>query len=82
MICTLFNEVKVFDKEENELDDNIKDKKGRDKESNFHSTQVVMVFRPNEFVSISGGRYDNLPYEPVPYSSKAFLKVYEEAVIG
>lgn len=82
LICTLFNEVKIYDREGNVLTENIKDKKEKDKATNFHSTQVVMVFRPNEFVSIGGGRYVNLPDEPVPYDSKGFMRVYEEAVKG
>lgn len=82
LICCLFNEVKVFDKEGNEINENIKDKKGRERASNFHETRVVMLFRPNEYVSIAGGRYTNLPEEPVEYSAENFLKVFETAVQG
>ncbi|PYE51561.1 AAA family ATPase [Paenibacillus barcinonensis] len=82
LICTLYNDTVILDKDGNELDENIKDKKGKDKASAFHETQVMMLFRPNEFVSIGGGRYVNLPSEPVPYSSKEFMRIYEEAVKG
>ncbi|OMD66885.1 AAA family ATPase [Paenibacillus odorifer] len=82
LICTLYNDTVILDKDGNELEENIKDKKGKDKASAFHETQVMMLFRPNEFVSIGGGRYVNLPQEPVPYSSKEFMRVYEEAVKG
>src|SRR5690606_33163590 len=81
-ICTLFNDVKILDKEGNILEDNIKDKKGRDRATHFHQTKVVMMFRPNEYVSVAGGRYINLPEEPVDYSAEAYLKVFEEAVKG
>lgn len=81
-ICCLFNQVKVFDKDGNELEKNVTDKKGREKASNFHQTEVVMIFRPNEYVSIAGGRYTNLPEEPIPYSAEAFMKVFEDAVKG
>ena len=81
-ICTLFNEVKIMDKEGNILEENIKDKKGRERATNFHQTKVVMLFRPNEYVSVAGGRYVNLPEEPVDYSAEAFLKTFEEAVKG
>jgi hypothetical protein len=82
LICALYNDTVILDKDGNELEENIKDKKGKDKASAFHETQVMMLFRPNEFVSIGGGRYVNLPSEPVPYSSKEFMRIYEEAVKG
>jgi hypothetical protein len=82
LICCLFNEIKVTDRDGEELKDNIRDKKDREKASNFHESRVVMLFRPNEYVSIAGGRYTNLPEEPIDYSAKNFMKVYEEAVEG
>ncbi|RDY88668.1 AAA family ATPase [Bacillus amyloliquefaciens] len=81
LICCLHNEVSVLDKQGNELDDNIKDKKGRDKASNFHDTKVMMYFRPSEYVEIAGGRYTELP-EKVEYSAENFLKTFENAVLG
>lgn len=82
LICCLFNEVSVLDKSGNELNENIKDKKQREKGSNFHETRTVMVFRPTEYISIAGGRYTDLPEEPVEYSAQNFLKVFEDAVKG
>jgi hypothetical protein len=82
LICCLFNEVVVVNKDGDEMSDNIKDKKGREKGSNFHETRTVMVFRPTEYISIAGGRYTDLPEEPVEYSAKNFLKVFEDAVKG
>lgn len=80
-ICCLQNEITVLDRHGNELEENVKDKKGRDKASNFRETKPVMYFRPSEFVEIAGGRYTNLP-EKVDYSAENFLKVFEEAVKG
>jgi hypothetical protein len=82
LICCLFNEVTVTDKEGNELEENLKDKRGREKGSNFHETKTVMVFRPTQYISIAGGRFTNLPEEPVEYSAKKFLEVFENAVKG
>lgn len=82
LICCLFNEVSVLDKSGNEMNENIKDKKQREKGSNFHETRTVMVFRPTEYISIAGGRYTDLPEEPVEYSAQNFLKVFEDAVKG
>jgi AAA domain len=81
LICCLHNEIIVKDKSGNELEDNVKDKKGREKASNFHETKTVMYFRPSEYVSIAGGRYTDLP-EKVDYSAENFLAVFEEAVKG
>ena len=81
LICCLHNEVSVLDKQGNELTDNIKDKKGKEKASNFHETRTMMYFRPSEYVDIAGGRYTNLP-DKVEYSAENFLKVFEEAVLG
>ena len=81
LICRLFNEVSVLDKSGNEMNENIKDKTTR-KGSNFHETRTVMVFRPTEYISIAGGRYTDLPDEPVEYSAQNFLKVFEDAVKG
>ncbi|WP_339304432.1 AAA family ATPase [Paenibacillus sp. FSL L8-0435] len=82
LICCLFNEVVVTNKDGDEMSDNIKDKKGRERGSNFHETRTVMVFRPTEYISIAGGRYTDLPEEPVEYSATNFLKVFEDAVKG
>ncbi|PYY28281.1 AAA family ATPase [Paenibacillus illinoisensis] len=82
LICCLFNEVSVLDRSGNEMNENVKDKKQREKGSNFHETRTVMVFRPTEYISIAGGRYTDLPVEPVEYSAENFLKVFEDAVKG
>ena len=81
LICCLHNEVTVMDRSGNELEDNVKDKKGREKATNFHETKTMMYFRPSEYIEIAGGRYTNLP-EKVEYSAEGFLKVFEEAVKG
>ena len=81
LICCLHNEVSVFDKQGNELAENVKDKKGKEKASNFHETKTMMYFRPSEYIEIAGGRYTNLP-EKVEYSAENFLKVFEDAVLG
>lgn len=81
LICCLHNEVTVLDKGGNELGDNIKDKKGKEKATNFHETKTMMYFRPSEYIEIAGGRYTNLP-DKVDYSAEGFLKVFEEAVQG
>ncbi|WP_405169371.1 AAA family ATPase [Paenibacillus sp. FSL H3-0286] len=82
LIACLFNEVSVLDKTGAEVSDNIKDKKNREKGTNFHETRTVMVFRPTEYISIAGGRYTDLPTDPVEYSAENFLKVFETAVKG
>lgn len=81
LIVTLFNEVKVLDKEGNELDENLKDKKGKDKASYFHETETYMYFRESSYIGIAGGRFVNLP-EKAPYGIDNFIKVFEEAVKG
>lgn len=78
-ICCLFNEVKILDKEGNELEENLKDKKGKEKGTNFHETETMMYFRPSQYISIAGGRYTHLP-EKVLYSAENFLQVFEDAV--
>ena len=81
LICCLYNETVVLDKYGNELEENIKDKKGKEKASNFHETRTMMYFRPSEYIDIAGGRFTNLP-EKVEYSGEAFLQVFEDAVLG
>lgn len=81
LICCLYNEVKIMDKEGTILNENKKDKKGKDVASKFHETEVMMYFRPTQYISIAGGRYTNLP-EKMPYSAENFLNVFEEAVKG
>jgi hypothetical protein len=81
LICCLYNETKVLDKDGNELNENKTDKKGKDKASNFHSTETYMYFRNSNYISIAGGRFTDLP-EKVPYSAQNFLDVYEKAVEG
>ena len=81
LICCLYNETVVLDKHGNELEENIKDKKGKEKASNFHETRTMMYFRPSEYIDIAGGRFTNLP-EKVEYSGEAFLQVFEDAVLG
>lgn len=82
LICCLFNEVVVTDKTGNEVSENIKTKTGKEKGHNFHETRTVMVFRPTEYISIAGGRYTDLPEDPVEYSAENYLKVFENAVKG
>ncbi|MGZ9868230.1 AAA family ATPase [Priestia endophytica] len=81
LICCLHNEVTVFDKKGATLEDNVTDKKGREKASNFHETKTMMYFRPSEYVEIAGGRYTNLP-DKVEYSAENFLEVFKNAVEG
>jgi len=81
LVCVLHDDVKVVDREGNELEENNKDKKNRDLASNFHSTETFMYFRPTNYISISGGRFVNLP-EKEPYSAENFMRVFEEAVKG
>jgi hypothetical protein len=81
LICCLFNETTVLDKNGSELEENAKDKKKRDVASNFHETKTMMYFRPSEFIEIAGGRYTELP-EKVEYSAENFMKVFEDAVNG
>jgi hypothetical protein len=81
LICCLYNETSVLDKSGNELEENITDKKGKEKAANFHETKTMMYFRPSEYVEIAGGRYTELP-EKVEYSAENFLKVFEDAVNG
>lgn len=78
-ICCLHNEVAILDKDGKELEENITDKKGKEKGTNFHDTQVMMYFRPSQYISIAGGRYTHLP-EKIPYSAENYLKVFEDAV--
>jgi hypothetical protein len=59
----------------------VKDKKGKDKASNFHTTETYMYFRESNYIGIAGGRFTELP-EKVPYSAENFMKVFEEAVEG
>lgn len=81
LICCLYPEVKVLDKEGNILEENIINNKGKTIASKFHSTEMYMYFRPNNYINISGGRFLNLP-EKVPYSASNFLEVFENAVKG
>lgn len=81
LICCLHNEVNVLDRDGEVLEDNHKDKRGRDLATNFHETRPMMYFRPSEYIEIAGGRYTDLP-EKVDYSGENFLKVFEDAVKG
>ena len=81
LICCLYNETIVYDKAGNELEENVKDKKGKEKASNFHETKTMMYFRPSDYVEIAGGRYTDLP-EKIDYSAEGFLEVFENAVLG
>ncbi|MCP1185021.1 AAA family ATPase [Paenibacillus sp. 1781tsa1] len=81
LIVTLFNEVVVIDKEGNELEENKKTKGGKDVASKFHKSEVMMYFRPSNYISIGGGRFTDLP-DKVDYSAKNFLEVFENAVKG
>jgi hypothetical protein len=81
LICCLFNEIKILKKDGTELEENIKNKKGKEIGTKFHETETYMYFRPTQYISIAGGRFTNLP-EKEPYSAEGFLKVFEEAVLG
>jgi hypothetical protein len=81
LICCLHDDVKVLDKEGNELSENEKNKKKKDVASNFHETVVNMYFRPSNYISIAGGRFTELP-DKVEYSAENFLEVFENAVKG
>ncbi|MGG1671552.1 AAA family ATPase [Paenibacillus sp. NRS-1783] len=81
LITTLFNEVVVIDKEGNELEENKKTKGGKEVASKFHKSEVMMYFRPSNYISIGGGRFTDLP-DKVEYSAENFLKVFENAVKG
>nr|WP_145401590.1 AAA family ATPase [Paenibacillus xylanexedens] len=81
LITTLFNEVVVTDKEGNELEENKKSKSGKEIASKFHKSEVMMYFRPSNYISIGGGRFTDLP-DKVEYSAENFLKVFEDAVKG
>jgi hypothetical protein len=81
LICCLHNETTLLDRTGKELDENLTDKKGKEKATNFHETRTMMYFRPSEYVEIAGGRYTVLP-DKVEYSAENFLKVFEEAVLG
>ncbi|OZB98082.1 AAA family ATPase [Paenibacillus sp. XY044] len=81
LICTLFNEVTVTDKEGNELEENKKSKSGKEIASKFHKSEVMMYFRPSNYISIGGGRFTDLP-DKVEYSAENFIKVFENAVKG
>lgn len=81
LIATLFNEVVVIDKEGNELEENKKTKGGKEVASKFHKSEVMMYFRPSNYISIGGGRFTDLP-DKVDYSAENFLKVFENAVKG
>ncbi|MBT9139144.1 MAG: hypothetical protein DDT31_01725 [Syntrophomonadaceae bacterium] len=80
-ICCLHNEVTLLDKAGNVLEENPKNKKGKEVGTKFHETQVYMYFRPSQYISIAGGRFINLP-EKVAYSAKGYLEVFENAVKG
>lgn len=73
LIVTLFNEVVVIDKEGNELEENKKTKGGKDVASKFHKSEVMMYFRPSNYISIGGGRFTDLP-DKVDYSAKTSWK--------
>lgn len=81
LICCLHNDTVITDKDGNELEDNIKDKKGKEKATNFRESEVMMYFRPSGFVEIAGGRFTDLP-EKEPFSAETFLTVFENAVKG
>jgi hypothetical protein len=81
LTCTLFSEVKVLDKDGNELETNVKTKGGKELASKFHTTEVNMYFLPSNYIGIAGGRFTELP-EKVSYSAENFMAVFEEAVKG
>jgi hypothetical protein len=81
LICTLHSEVKVIDKEGNELEENAKTKAGKEVASKFHTTEVNMYYLPSNYIGVSGGRFTELP-EKVPYSAENFMTVFESAVKG
>ena len=81
LICCLHSDITIMDKQGNVLEENLKNKSGKDIGTKFHETQVYMYFRPSQYISIAGGRYIDLP-EKVEYSAENFLQVFEDAVKG
>ncbi|MGX9721838.1 MULTISPECIES: AAA family ATPase [Bacillus] len=81
LMCTLHNEVKVMDKNGNELEENLKTKSGKEQAAKFHSTEAYMYFLPSSYIGIGGGRFTDLP-EKVPYGVENYLEVFENAVKG
>jgi hypothetical protein len=81
LICCLYPETKVLNKAGDELEENAVNKGGKEIASKFHSTEVFMYFRSNNYINISGGRFLDLP-EKVPYGVKNFMEVFENAVKG
>lgn len=81
LIVTLHNEVTVMDKNGNELEENLKNKGGKEQAAKYHSTEAYMYFLPSSYIGIGGGRFTDLP-EKVPYGVENFLGVFENAVKG
>ncbi len=81
LIVCLHSEVKVLDKDGNILEENLKNKSGKEVASKFHTTETVMYFRPSNYIGIAGGRFTELP-EKVEYSAENFMQVFEDAVKG
>lgn len=81
LIVTLHNEVTVMDKLGNELEENLKNKGGKEQAAKYHSTEAYMYFLPSSYIGIGGGRFTDLP-EKVPYGVQNFLDVFENAVKG
>ncbi|PCK18303.1 hypothetical protein CEY02_19070 [Bacillus pumilus] len=81
LIVTLHNEVTVMDKNGNEIEENLKNKGGKEQAAKHHSTEAYMYFLPSSYIGIGGGRFTDLP-EKVPYGVENFLEVFENAVKG
>lgn len=81
LTVTLHSEVKVLDKEGNELEANITNKSGKEVASKHHTTEVNMYFLPSNYIGIAGGRFTELP-EKVLYSADNFMEVFKDAVKG
>jgi hypothetical protein len=81
LICCLHNDVKVLDRDGNVLEENLTNKKGKEIASYFHESTTYMYFKENNFISVAGGRFFDLP-EKVEYGAENFMKVFEEAVKG
>ncbi|MEM5028960.1 AAA family ATPase [Priestia sp. WB3] len=81
LIVTLHNEVTVMDKNGNEIEENLKNKGGKEQAAKYHSTEAYMYFLPSSYIGIGGGRFTDLP-EKVPYGVENFLGVFENAVKG
>ena len=81
LICCLYPQVTVYDKDGNVLEKNLVNSKGKEVASPFHKTEIMMYFKPTEYISCAGGRFVDLP-DPIPYSAENFLEAFADIVKG